>query len=214
MPAIAEESIAIQSLPAQPCSARRVSASCYRATKAARSFREREVRRRRRAAGSERGADQGTDCRSDAKSARAGESSESRLPANPRRQRFRPAAGEPLCGTGRRLDSDRDPAGSRIRILSADPARFSGAETIDLAKAESVRMPAPGIWSRRDVEYRIPKPVLECDRLFSIAPLRIENGRPSLAIDNYRASRRSEAGAQTPTCRPSICSAFIRRIMR
>ena len=47
-------------------------------------------------------------------------------------------------------------------------------------------MPAPGVWSRRDVSYRIPKAMLDCDRLISIAPLKIDKGRPSLTVDNYR----------------------------
>jgi hypothetical protein len=74
----------------------------------------------------------------------------------------------------------------RIMILSDDPKRFSGGEPIETASADSIRMPAPGVWSRRDVEYRIPKAVLDCDRLITIAPLRIENGRPHLTLDNYR----------------------------
>jgi hypothetical protein len=85
--------------------------------------------------------------------------------------------------------------GSRITILSTDPKRFSGGTALDVASAESVRMPAPGIWSRRDVEYRIPKAILDCDRLISIAPLRIEDGRPSLTLDNYRMLAPDDAGA-------------------
>jgi hypothetical protein len=34
----------------------------------------------------------------------------------------------------------------------------------------------------------VPKAILHCDRLISVAPLRIENGRPSLSVDNYRAA--------------------------
>jgi uncharacterized protein (DUF362 family) len=77
--------------------------------------------------------------------------------------------------------------GSAITILSENPARFSGAKLVDVSAAESARMPAPGIWSRRDVTYRVPKAVLECDKLISITPLKIENGRPSLTLDNYRS---------------------------
>ena len=74
-------------------------------------------------------------------------------------------------------------SGSRVTVLSSDAKRFGG---IGAATAETVRMPAPGVWSRRDVEYRIPKAVLDCDRLITIAPLRVEKGRPSLTLDNYR----------------------------
>jgi hypothetical protein len=88
----------------------------------------------------------------------------------------------------------RDAEGSKFSILSADAARFSGAESLDIAKGQTVRMPAPGIWSRRDVEYRIPRAILECDRLITVAPLRIENGRPSLTLDNYRSLAPGEAG--------------------
>ncbi len=77
-----------------------------------------------------------------------------------------------------------DAPGSRVTIVSEAPK-----------SGDSMRMPAPGIWSRRDVSYRIPKAVLECDRLISIAPLKIENGRPSLTVDNYRTMAPSEAGS-------------------
>jgi hypothetical protein len=77
--------------------------------------------------------------------------------------------------------------GSRISIVSEAPKRFSGAKLIDVSSADSIEMPAPGVWSRRDVIYRIPKAMIECDRLISIAPLKIENGRPSMTLDNYRA---------------------------
>jgi hypothetical protein len=66
--------------------------------------------------------------------------------------------------------------GVRVTILSPEA----------IATAETVRMPAPGVWSRRDVEYRIPKAVLECDRLIPIAPFRLDKGRPSLILDAYR----------------------------
>jgi hypothetical protein len=90
---------------------------------------------------------------------------------------------------------NQDAPGSRIAILSEDPKKFPGAESISISSAASMRMPAPGVWSRRDIVYRVPKTVLECDRLISIAPLKIENGRPSLSIDNYRAIASPEGGA-------------------
>lgn len=80
----------------------------------------------------------------------------------------------------------------RIAILSADAKRFSG---IPPAAADTVRMPAPGVWSRRDVQYQVPRAVLDMDRVISIAPLRIENGRPSLTIDNYRTFAPADPGA-------------------
>jgi uncharacterized protein (DUF362 family) len=86
-------------------------------------------------------------------------------------------------------------AGSNISILSGNAARFPGAKAIELSSAETMRMPAPGIWSRRDIQYRVPKAILECDRLISIAPLRIENGRPSLALDNYRSMAKEDVKA-------------------
>jgi hypothetical protein len=88
----------------------------------------------------------------------------------------------------------QDVPGSRVTIVSKTPKRFSGTASIDPSSADSMRMPAPGVWSRRDIVYRVPKVILECDRLISIAPLKIENGRPSLAIDNYRAIAAPEGG--------------------
>jgi hypothetical protein len=88
----------------------------------------------------------------------------------------------------------QDAPGSRVTIVSDAANRFSGATTVDMSKADSLRMPAPGVWSRRDITYRVPKAILECDRLISIAPLRTENGRPSLAIDNYRMIAAAEGG--------------------
>jgi len=74
-------------------------------------------------------------------------------------------------------------------ITSGDPA----------AARDSMQMPAPGIWSQRDVTYRVPKAILECDRLISIAPLRIEKGRPSLTLDNFRALAPSATGSPDVT---------------
>jgi hypothetical protein len=76
--------------------------------------------------------------------------------------------------------------GVRITVVSDAAKRFAAPTLVDIASAESMRMPAPGVWSRRDVTFRIPKAILQCDKVISIAPLRIENGRPSLSIDNYR----------------------------
>src|SRR5687767_13117114 len=81
---------------------------------------------------------------------------------------------------------NEDAPGSRITVISDAPKTFAGVQSIDVTSAESMRMPAPGVWSRRDVEYRIPKAILDCDKLISIAPLRIDKGRPSLVLDNYR----------------------------
>jgi hypothetical protein len=66
------------------------------------------------------------------------------------------------------------------------------------AGADSMTMPAPGVWSRRDIAYRVPKTLLHCDRVISIAPLRIERGRPSLGIDNYRNAAVAPANAGAP----------------
>lgn len=86
-------------------------------------------------------------------------------------------------------------SGARITIVTDAASRFSGAPVIDVAKAEAVKTPAPGVWSRRDVTYRIPKAILDCDRLITIAPLMIEKGRPSLSIDNYRCLDRGDTTA-------------------
>ncbi|HYO82732.1 MAG TPA: hypothetical protein VES20_15105 [Bryobacteraceae bacterium] len=85
----------------------------------------------------------------------------------------------------------QEASGIRLSLFSTDAKRFPG---IDRAAADKVLMPAPGIWSKRDVEYRIPRAVLDCDRVFSIAPLRIDKGRPSLTVDNYRMLAESAAG--------------------
>jgi uncharacterized protein (DUF362 family) len=93
---------------------------------------------------------------------------------------------------------NEDAPGSRITVISDAAKTFGGAQSIDVSSADSMRMPAPGIWSRRDVNYRIPKALLECDKLVSIAPLSIANGRPSLALDNYRmlaSPNRAELGS-------------------
>ena len=87
-------------------------------------------------------------------------------------------------------------AGERLTILTDAPERFSGASVVDIAKAEVKRMPAPGVWSRRDVSYQIPQAILDCDRLISIAPLRADKGRPSLTLDNYRTLVRAQPGTQ------------------
>jgi hypothetical protein len=76
--------------------------------------------------------------------------------------------------------------GERITIVTPDPAKYPDTKAVDPKTVESMQMPAPGTWSRRDVLYRVPKVILECDRLISIAPLRITGLRPSLAFDNYR----------------------------
>jgi hypothetical protein len=60
-------------------------------------------------------------------------------------------------------------------------------------------MPPPGVFGRRDISYHLPRAVLQCDALISVAPLRVQNGRPSLSIDAYRqllpASKYAKAGA-------------------
>ena len=53
---------------------------------------------------------------------------------------------------------------------------------------ESMVMPASGPWAQREAKYRVPKAILHCDKLIAIVPLRIDNGRPSMAIDSYRAA--------------------------
>ena len=78
---------------------------------------------------------------------------------------------------------NQDAPGSRITILSQTPTRFSGATSIAISAAEAMSMPAPGIWSRRDITYRVPKAVLECDRLISIAPIQIESGPAFTSLD-------------------------------
>lgn len=70
-----------------------------------------------------------------------------------------------------------------------------GSRITTMSHADPVEMPAPGTWSRRDITYRIPKAVLECDRLVSIAPLKVENGRPSLTFDNYRSLAQADTGS-------------------
>lgn len=70
--------------------------------------------------------------------------------------------------------------------------------TVEEAHAETMQMPAPGVWARADATYRVPKAILHCDKLITIAPLRIENGRPSLAIDNYRAAVKPVTPAGSP----------------
>lgn len=77
-------------------------------------------------------------------------------------------------------------AGNRITVVTDAPRKFGSDVVLDISSAETVQMPAPGVWSRRDVTYRIPKILIDCDRLISIAPLQMEGGRLSLTIDNYR----------------------------
>jgi hypothetical protein len=89
-------------------------------------------------------------------------------------------------------------AGSRITIVSDAASRFSGAQVVDVASAPSVRMPAPGVWSRREVTYRIPKVLIDSDRLISIAPLNVQNGRPSLTMDNYRTLLPADSAPNDP----------------
>jgi hypothetical protein len=76
--------------------------------------------------------------------------------------------------------------GAKVTIVSDAPSRFTGAPVVDLSTAEMKKMPAPGVWSRREVTYTVPKAILDCDRLITVAPLRVEKIRPSLTIDNYR----------------------------
>src|SRR5687767_2559384 len=49
---------------------------------------------------------------------------------------------------------NEDAPGSRITVISDAPKTFAGVQSIDVTSAESMRMPAPGVWSRRDVEDR------------------------------------------------------------
>ena len=77
-------------------------------------------------------------------------------------------------------------AGSRVTILSPDAA----------AAADRVRMPAPGIWSRRDVEYHVPKIVLECDRLIYDRSSPDREWAAIAALDTYRMLASAEDGAQ------------------
>jgi hypothetical protein len=83
----------------------------------------------------------------------------------------------------------------RLTIASRDRFAIEGAEFVDLANADAMEMPAPGVWSRRDVTYRVPAAVLHCDRLISVTPLRMTAGRPSLAIDNYRDAAQAHSPA-------------------
>ncbi|MBL8296080.1 MAG: hypothetical protein JNN08_29830 [Bryobacterales bacterium] len=75
----------------------------------------------------------------------------------------------------------------KVTLVSAMKAPPDGVTVVNPATAESMRMPAPGIFSRRNIEYSVPVAVLHCDRLISVAPLRVAAGRPSLSIDNFRA---------------------------
>jgi hypothetical protein len=77
--------------------------------------------------------------------------------------------------------------------------------TAEDAQAETMEMPAPGIWSKADILYRVPKSILHCDRLISVAPLRIEKGRPSLTIDNYRAAVKAPSGGPDTVAIDAFC---------
>jgi hypothetical protein len=70
--------------------------------------------------------------------------------------------------------------------------------TAEDAHTDTMLMPAPGVWARGEAVYRVPKSILHCDKLISIAPLRIENGRPSLSVDNYRAAVKPASAAGSP----------------
>lgn len=74
----------------------------------------------------------------------------------------------------------------KVMLVSTMKNPPSGVDVIDPATAESMTMPAPGIFSRKNVTYRVPVAVLHCERLIAIAPLRITMGRPSLTIDLFR----------------------------
>lgn len=88
---------------------------------------------------------------------------------------------------------------TRITIISDAANRFTGGTLVDVSTAESMKMPAPGIWSRKEVTYRVPRALIDCDKLISIAPLRVQAGRPSLSIDNYRLLIAGQPlGATTP----------------
>ncbi|MCC6590755.1 MAG: hypothetical protein IT168_28950 [Bryobacterales bacterium] len=80
--------------------------------------------------------------------------------------------------------NDRKPQSLRIVTDAATP--FAAAECVNPATAESMVMPAPGIFSRRDVSYKVPKIVLHCDRLITVGPLRVRTGRPLMSIDTFR----------------------------
>lgn len=80
---------------------------------------------------------------------------------------------------------ERKPQSLAVLTEAAKP--FAGVECINPATAESMQMPAPGIFSRRNVTYKVPTALLHCDRVISVAPLRIRMGRPSLVIDSFRA---------------------------
>jgi uncharacterized protein (DUF362 family) len=86
-------------------------------------------------------------------------------------------------------------------IITSAAGRFTGVPVVDLATADSIKLPAPGVWSRRDVTYRVPRALLDCDKLISIAPLKIAALRPSLSVDNFRmlgAPLANARGSETP----------------
>lgn len=87
----------------------------------------------------------------------------------------------------------------KVTLVSAMKAPPDGVTAVNPATAEAMRMPAPGIFSRRNIEYNVPVAVLHCDRLISVAPLRIAAGRPSLSIDNFRAIARPVTPATAGT---------------
>ncbi len=92
----------------------------------------------------------------------------------------------------------RQPQSLRIVTDAAKP--FAGAECVNPSTAESMVMPAPGIFSRRDVSYKVPKIVLHCDRLITVGPLRVRTGRPLMSMDSFRAVAKpvTPATAGTP----------------
>lgn len=81
--------------------------------------------------------------------------------------------------------SGRNPR--KVTLVSAMKAPPEGVTVVNPATAQTMQMPAPGIFSRRNIEYKVPVEVLQCDRLISVSPLRIATGRPSLSIDNFRS---------------------------
>lgn len=83
----------------------------------------------------------------------------------------------------------------KLTLVSAMKSPPGEVTVVNPATAATMRMPAPGIFSRRNVEYQVPVAVLQCDRLISVAPLRVAAGRPSLSIDNFRAVAKAASPA-------------------
>jgi hypothetical protein len=63
---------------------------------------------------------------------------------------------------------------------------LAGVEVLDLNTAETMSMPVPGVFGRRDVSYHVPKALLKCDMVITVSPLRLQKQRPSFSIDAYR----------------------------